>query len=355
MSEDAPGDKPYEATEQKLRQAREKGDIPRSTEASTLLAYIGAALALLGVAPLLLPGWLTRIRAFADDIAAPEGAVFDAVSDIAGYAALSTLAMVTVPAAIILVGLIAQRGLTFTPSRLAPDLKRIDPFRNGVQKFGPRGLVTFSISLTKLVFTLIGGWFLFRHLLGRLADSGYMRDMQWLGALPALLRDALGLAIVVTAAIAAVDVFWKIFDHRRRLRMSRREIEDEHKNSEGDPQFKALRRQRAVDIAMGSMLADIARADVVIVNPTHYAVALEWKRGSGRAPVCLAKGTDEVARRIRERAGECAVPIWSDPPCARALHATVNLGDEIPTEQFAAVAAAIRFAETMRRKARAGW
>jgi flagellar biosynthetic protein FlhB len=103
------------------------------------------------------------------------------------------------------------------------------------------------------------------------------------------------------------------------------------------------------------MLADVARADVVIVNPTHYAVALEWKRGSGRAPVCLAKGTDEVAARIRERARDNKVPIFSDPPCARAIHATVEVGEEIRREQFAAVAAAIRFAEKMREKARAGW
>ena len=103
------------------------------------------------------------------------------------------------------------------------------------------------------------------------------------------------------------------------------------------------------------MLADVEKADVVIVNPTHYAVALEWKRGSGRAPVCLAKGVDEVARRIRERAGEHKVPIWSDPPAARAIHATVEIGEEIRTEHFAPVAAAIRFAEAMRKKARAGW
>ena len=107
--------------------------------------------------------------------------------------------------------------------------------------------------------------------------------------------------------------------------------------------------------ATKQMLADVAKADVVIVNPTHYAVALQWKRGSGRAPVCLAKGTDEVAARIRERARDNKVPVFSDPPCARAIHATVEVGQEIRREQFAAVAAAIRFAEKMREKARAGW
>ena len=137
--------------------------------------------------------------------------------------------------------------------------------------------------------------------------------------------------------------------------MSLRDIRQEHKEDEGDPHLKAARRQKAVDLALGSMLADVEKADVVIVNPTHYAVALEWKRGSGRAPVCLAKGVDEVAARIRERARAHKVPIWSDPPCARALHATVKIGDEIPHAQFGPVAAAIRFAEAMRQKARRGY
>jgi len=159
----------------------------------------------------------------------------------------------------------------------------------------------------------------------------------------------------VSIVFTLPDILWKWFDHRRKNRMSRQEMQDEHKDSEGDPHMKAARRQRGVDIAMKQMLADVAGADVVIVNPTHYAVALQWKRGSGRAPVCVAKGTDEVAARIRAKATEASVPIWSDPPCARAIHATVKIGDEIARDHFAAVAAAIRFAEKMREKARKGW
>ena len=100
------------------------------------------------------------------------------------------------------------------------------------------------------------------------------------------------------------------------------------------------------------MLADVARADVVVVNPTHYAVALRWDRGKGGAPVCVAKGVDEIARAIRARAAEHGIPIHSDPPAARAIFASVELGQEIRAEHFRAVAAAIRFADGMRRKAR---
>lgn len=353
MSEE--NDKPHDPTEQKLRQAREKGDIPRAPEVNVALAYAGALLVLVAAAPLAVGAWLARGTALPATIAAPEGAVFDMARDWAGLAALATLGLLALPAALVLVGLVVQRALIFTPSKLAPDLKRINPVKNAAQKFGPQGLVTFGISLLKLALTLVGAWLLYRRLLGLLTDAGYMREMQWLPGLGWMLRDALLLALGVSILIAGLDLLWKRFDHRRRNRMSRKEMEDEHKESEGDPQFKAVRRQRAVDIALNSMLADVQKADVVIVNPTHYAVALEWKRGSGRAPVCLAKGTDAIALRIRERAAEHGVPVWSDPPCARALHAAMEVGDEIPVAQFAAVAAAIRFAEAMRRKARAGW
>jgi flagellar biosynthetic protein FlhB len=129
---------------------------------------------------------------------------------------------------------------------------------------------------------------------------------------------------------------------------------DEFKESEGDPHFKAARRQRAQEVATNRMLVDVARADVVVVNPTHYAVALRWDRGKGGAPVCVAKGVDEIARAIRERAAEHGIPIHSDPPTARAMFASVELGQEIRAEHFRAVAAAIRFADAMRRKARRG-
>lgn len=349
------GEKPHDPSEQKLRQARDKGDIPRSTEVNVLMAYAGAFLVLVVIAPHAMAPWLARASAFSATVTAPEGAVFDAARGWAGLAALLALGLLTLPAALVLLGLVVQRALIFTPSKLAPDIKRINPVKNAAQKFGPQGLVTFGLSLLKLCLTLGGAWWLYRRLLGWLSDAGSMRELQWLSGLGLMLRDALLLALTVTAVIALADLLWKRFDHRRRNRMSRKELQDEHKESEGDPQFKAVRRQRAVDIALGSMLADVAKADVVIVNPTHYAVALEWKRGSGRAPVCLAKGTDDVARRIRERAAEHGVPICPDPPCARALHAAMEIGDEIPVPQFAAVAAAIRFAEAMRRKARAGW
>ncbi|MEM1316396.1 MAG: EscU/YscU/HrcU family type III secretion system export apparatus switch protein, partial [Pseudomonadota bacterium] len=138
----------------------------------------------------------------------------------------------------------------------------------------------------------------------------------------------------------------------KRLRMSLQEIRDEQKNAEGDPHLKSERRRRGQKIATNRMLLEVNKADVVMVNPTHYAVALTWSRKPGAAPECVAKGVDEVALAIRARAAEAGVPVREDPACARALYATVELGEEIRPEHYRAVAAAIRWAETVRQAAR---
>ena len=134
--------------------------------------------------------------------------------------------------------------------------------------------------------------------------------------------------------------------------MSHQELREEHKQHEGDPHMKQERRQRAQKIALDQMMAEVPKADVVIVNPTHFAVALKWYREPGSAPVCVAKGVDHMALAIREAAAQAGVPVRHDPPTARALHATTEIGQEIIPEHYRAVAAAIRFAEIMRRRAR---
>ncbi|RNF32907.1 flagellar type III secretion system protein FlhB [Paracoccus methylarcula] len=355
MSEEQKDDKPFEPSERKLQKAREKGDIPRSTEVNVLAMYIGAWLALAVGAGFAVTQWLAMAMRAMGGEDWPEGSVFALASSLGGYAGLAVFGLFLVPVVTILAALIAQRGLVFSAGKLAFDPKRINPVRNAGQKFGGSGLVTFGISVLKAMLICMGGWYLFASLLDRLASSALGADAQWITWLGELLGKVLAMAIAISAVFAVIDLLWKRHEFLRKQRMTRKEVDDEHKESEGDPHLKAARRQKAVDIAMKQMLADVARADVVIVNPTHYAVALEWRRGSGRAPVCLAKGTDDVAARIRDRAREHKVPVHSDPPCARALHATVKIGEEIRREHFASVAIALRFAENMRKRAREGW
>lgn len=362
MSEEKDDDKPFEATEQKLRKAREKGDFPRSVEINATLAYLGALIAGGIAIEWAVPGWLNRAKQVWSEIGHSNNISgitsdhltgIDTAQRIWGPASLLVLMLMSVPAAVILTGIIMQRGLVFVPSKLAFDFSRINPVKSIGQKFGKSGLMTFAISSGKAIGVSVGGWFLFASLMPVIAHPD--SETAWLGGLETVLSLSLILAFGISVVFAIADYSWKYFDFRRRNRMSLKDLKDEMKDSEGDPHMKAARHQKSVEVALSSMLADIAKADVIIVNPTHYAVALEWKRGSGRAPVCVAKGIDAIALRIRERAKEHAVPIWPDPPCARALYATVNIGAEIDPDHFAPVAAAIRFAEAMRFKARKGW
>ena len=172
------------------------------------------------------------------------------------------------------------------------------------------------------------------------------------GMLAHLLIEFMFVVLLISLVIGAVDYLWQRHDFMRQNRMSYRELQDEHKRSEGDPHLKQERRQRGAEIATSQMMADVPTADVVIVNPTHYAVALKWSRAPGSAPVCVAKGVDHIAHTIREVATEHSIPIRHDPPTARVLYATTQLGDEIEPDHYKAVAAAIRFAQTMRARAR---
>ena len=348
-------DKQYEATEQKLRKARQQGDLPRSTEVNVAMMYLGVWLALTFGAGFAAKSWLAMASRTLGSEPWPDSPVTGLAQPLWQSAAIAVIAMATVPLIAIILGLVVQRALVFSPQKLAIDFKRINPVKNAGQKFGKSGLVTFAISVSKAGFVGVGGWFLFSMLWNRMAGSMLGAGDIWVLGLPDLMGRVLIMAVAISAGFAVLDFLWKRFEHLQKNRMSRKEMEDEHKEVEGDPHMKAARRQKAVDLVSRQMLADVAKADVVIVNPTHYAVALEWKRGSGRAPVCLAKGTDDIAALIRQRARDHDVPIWSDPPSARAIHATVRIGEEIQREHFAAVAAAIRFAEKMRERARAGW
>lgn len=355
MSDEDKDDKQFDASEQKLSRARADGDVPRSTEVSVLAMYLGFWAVFAIGAGLAAKEWLSMSTRILGIEGWPEKDSFAMAADLGGFAGYAVVGLVIIPVATIIAGLIAQRGLVFSGKKLKFDPKRINPIKNAGQKFGKSGLVTFGISLGKAALICAGGWYLFVGLLDQLASTAFGDGTQWVAGLNELLMKVLLMVIGISAAFAILDFLWKRYEFLQRQKMSRKEVEDEHKNSEGDPHLKAARRQKAVDISMKQMLADVEKADVIIVNPTHYAVALEWKRGSGKVPVCLAKGTDDIAARIRDRAQKHKVPVYSDPPSARALHATVKIGEEIRREHFAAVATAIRFAEDMRQRARKGW
>jgi len=359
MSEgdDDSGEKSFEASQQKIEKSRKKGDIARSTDVSAVAAYIGL---FIGITYVGLRGAADSAAVFAQVFARADtlgpgllssgGSLKGLSLVIQGF--LPLLPIFLVPPILVLLVQMAQRVFVVAPDKIKPKASRISPLQGLKNKFGLKGIVEFLKSVTKMVMVATGVYFYMRNrkdvILGTV--RGDPSDVVLM--LGEILSSLLLLVIMITVLIALADFLWQKYQHLQKLRMSHKEVRDESKESEGDPHMKSKRRARAQEIATNQMLHDVPRADVVVVNPTHYAVALEWARTPGTAPVVIAKGVDDVARRIREVASESGVPIHSDPPTARALHATVEIGHEIDPEHYRAIAAAIRFAADMRLKAK---
>ena len=358
MSDDAnQNDKQYEPTQKKLDDARKKGEFAKSADLTTAAGYAGFLLVSWAVGSSSLLNLASGLRNMLDHSEAIASELFTARSSpvIGGWirelgGALSP--WVLVPGLVALLVVLAQRGLVFAPEKLKPQASRLSIIKGFGNKFGRQGLFEFAKSFAKLsIYSAVLGAFLVLQadeILGVLYLSPAIAMAQFLKLTLLLVSVVLVIALV----IGLIDLVWQRAEHLRKNRMSRKEMTDEQKESEGDPMMKQQRRQKAVSLAMNQMLADVPEADVVIVNPTHYAVAPKWERASGRAPVCVAKGVDAVAERIRALANEAGVPIRSDPPTARALYSSIGLGDEITSDHYRAVAAAIRFAEGLKRRAR---
>jgi len=354
MSEDA--EKEHEPTQKKLDEARKEGDSPKSQDLTWAAVCGGFVLAAMTSGPSALRGAGDTATVLLDqaDRLAPLMAA-GASAPLAGLMIALAGALwpfLLFPFAGAVISLTVQRSFLVTPKNLAPKWSRISPLSNAKQKFGPEGLFEFGKSLTKMVIVgVLLVWFLTGQA-DRIMAMLYLDPGIAMAAMLGLVMQFLMLVFGLALVIGGVDYLWQRMRFTKRNRMSRQEVMDEHKSSEGDPHMKHQRRQRGMDIAMNTMLAEVPKADVVLVNPTHYAVALKWDRAAGRAPVCVAKGVDEVARRIRESAAEAGVPIHRDPPAARALHSSLEVGDTIHPDHYRAVAAAIRFADAMRQKAR---
>ncbi|MDA5557439.1 EscU/YscU/HrcU family type III secretion system export apparatus switch protein [Shimia sp. MMG029] len=355
--QDDDSEKSFEPTQQKLEQARKKGEIAKSADVSVAAGYLGITLAFLVIGAGTIKAAGNGLMVLLDQAESIAPLVFEgSPSAPMGGIMMETIWSIApwffIPMIAVILSIIAQNAFLFTPSKIQPKLSKISPISNAKNKFGRNGLFEFAKSFVKLtIYSICLGIFL-NIRMPEMASSIQLDPIMVPALLGRLMLEFLMIVIVVAASIAVVDYFWQRAEHIRKNMMTRKEMTDEQKESEGDPHMKQQRRQKGQEIAMNQMLADVPEADVIIVNPTHYAVALKWSRLPGAAPICVAKGVDEIAARIREKAQEAAIPIHRDPPTARALHAIVEIGQEIPEEQYQAVAAAIRFADAMRARAK---
>ena len=358
MSDDSgSSEKQFEPSQKKLDDAREKGEIAKSADLNTAAGYGGVLIVALTVGPHVLQQLglaLSILLSQADDLSQSifDGSAHPSMGGLIRAVMLNTAPWFALPAIFAILSIVAQRAFVVTPSKIIPKLSRISVISGVKNKFGRQGLFEFAKSFTKLlIYGAIMAVFL-RSQLGRIVGSIHLPPGLIVMVLGDILVRLMMIVLCIAAILGGVDFLWQRAEHIRKNRMSRKDMLDEMKQSEGDPMMKQQRRMKGQSIAMNRMLADVPAADVVIVNPTHYAIALKWDKSAQTAPVCVAKGVDEIAAKIRELAFEHAVPVHSDPPTARAIHARVEIGQTIEPEHYRAVAAAIRFAEAMRKKAR---
>lgn len=349
-------DKQHEPTQKKLDDARKRGEVTRSADLNTAASYGGVLLVALAMGAATLPVFAQILANMVGDADRISKVFFnDSAHPVAGGMMQSLILAIgpwfIIPGILVILSIFVQRSFVVAPDKLVPKMSRISVLSNAKNKFGRSGLFEFAKSFSKLmIYSLVLAVFL-KGKLPEIMGTVHLPPAMITSVLSQLLVEFMSVVLMIALAIGAIDFMWQKAEHTRRNMMSRKDMTDEAKQSEGDPHVKQQRRQKGYEIAMNQMLADVPDANVIIVNPTHFAVALKWDRSTGAAPICVAKGVDEIAARIREVAMESAVPIHRDPPTARALFATVEIGQEIPPDHYQAVAAAIRFAEQLRKKA----
>ncbi|WP_448611640.1 EscU/YscU/HrcU family type III secretion system export apparatus switch protein [Geodermatophilus sp. URMC 60] len=344
MAKDGPGGEKTEApTPQRLKKARKEGQIPRTQELGT---WVGAAAASF-LLPMLVRNAFDEVgRMFVQVGVVVDDPGIEKVTALFGQA-LSTFVTVVLPMAVALmvVGVAAsavQGGVHVTGKPMKPTLKKLNPFPGIKRMFGTHGLweATKAVIKTAALGTVV------------VVTSDRAQELvSSAGALPlsaitATFTDSAVLMIRVVAVtglvIAVADYVVVRRQTMQKLKMTKYEIQQEHKNSEGDPHVRAQRRATQMAMSRNRMMAEVATADVLLVNPTHVAVALRYEADRG-APRVVAKGADEVAAKLRERAAEARVPLVQDVPLARALHASCELGQEVPAQLFTAVARVLAF------------
>lgn len=338
--------KTEEASEHKKQKAKEEGNVSLSQDAKSFIMLLGMLLVVWLILPLL-GRWY--IKDFSFFITAPETIPTDErhLQLLLIKTALSFFKIMAIPFVILMIlgifASIAQTGFIFAPKRLEPNWDKLNVFAQ-LSKFITMQKVVDS--LKGIVKITVIGFIGILVLKPYLRDAALLPDMSVAGILKLIHKIIVLLiftVVIATLIIALADFAYQKYSHLKKLRMTKQEAKDEYKQMEGDPLVKSKIRQIRTERARRRMMDNVHKADVVIVNPTHFAVALEYKMETMDAPVVVAKGVDHIALKIKEIAAEDDIPIVENPPLARALYASVDIDEAIPSEHFKAVAEVIGY------------
>ena len=351
MAEESDQEKTESASPQRLEKAREDGQVPQSRELATFVVLMTGGAALWTMASGLgqtlshiVRGGLQFDPAIARDsshvMAQLSNQFFEAALALAPFLALVVVATLASP--------LLLRGWLFSAKAFAPKFDRLNPLSGIKRMFSTQGLIELVKSLAKV--GLLGGvaaWLIGSNL-GAILSLSLEEPSLAIQHMGDIIGKVFMLAAGAMIFIVVLDLPYQLWSYYNKLKMTKEQLRQESKESEGDPHLKARIRSQQREVARRRMMSEIPTADVVVTNPTHYAVALKYSEGKMRAPRVVAKGADAVAAKIRELAAEHKVPLLEAPPLARALFRHTELGDEIPATLYAAVAEVLAYVFQLR-------
>ncbi|SHG27583.1 flagellar biosynthetic protein FlhB [Jatrophihabitans endophyticus] len=350
MSGGSGGEKSEKATPKRRKKARHDGQIGNTPELGAWLGMLAASFVIPHVAKSLMDTSTRGVVMIGSVIRAPDaGRAMAIASDAFHDGFMNALPMALLAAAVGVASVAGQGALWFAPGLLKPKFKRLNPLSGIKRMFGKHGAWTLVKSLLKTAALAVVVYASIRNLVPTLLGSGSLPLSELVSICIDSVMTMLRWAAVAGLLMALADFVVVRKRNDKQLKMTMQEVKDEFKSSEGDPHVRGQRRAAQMAMRRNRMMADVPTADVVVVNPTHVAVALRYDPQKG-APRVVAKGGDHVAARIRAVAEEHRVPMVADIPLARALHAACAVGEEIPPDLYRAVATVIAFIMTLRRR-----
>ena len=346
MTDYSDQEKTEEPTSKRLEDAQKKGQIARSRELNTFVMLITSATLLLMLGEQMGNSLLVMMRT---QFQLSRKIIFDPVSPVIYFkqvmidGAMLIAPFIAVMVVVAIVAPLALGGWVFSWEALAPKLEKLDPIKGIPRLFALRGLIELIKALLKFLLIFGVAVILYRHFLNELAGLGAEPLEQSISHALNIISICF---LVLSASLIVVvmfDVPYQLWDHSKKLKMTLQEIKDEMKESEGSPDVKARQRRIQMDMAKNRMMTQVPKADVIVTNPSHYAVALKYDQTSNGAPTLVAKGVDLIAAQIRLLAASANVPLVASPPLARALYYSTEIDKEIPKELYLAVAQVLAY------------
>ena len=354
MAEQEGQEKTEVPTEKKRRESREEGQVAFSKEQSSAALLAGIVLTLVATSPIILDAMRQLMSQIFRDLAQRKELSIDIIFTLSGEI-LSIILPAFAPfaAVIIFAGIFAsvlQVGVQITFKAISPKFNKISPLTGLKRLFSSQSLADFLKSMAKLIIVGFVGYLTYIDKITELNGLSVSTPESILIYNFTVVAEVAGKIVLALVAIAIFDYFYQRWHHEQQLMMTKQEVKDETKQTEGDPQLKARIRQIQREMSNARMMQEVPKADAVIVNPTHFSVAILYDRDVMSAPEVIAKGADHLALRMRTVARENNVPILERPELARDLYANVEIGDDIPERFYKAIAEILAFVYRLRKR-----